>query len=1088
MRKLLTKLMMGTLLNVVMFGSTMAQAPPEDAYCLQVDVVKGHTIKMDFMGSGPGTVWVVKGDMEHIEVEGIDDDWNGWEEYNVSGNNPWIKIYATNLKRIKIKDNGNDGDILGADFSQIPSSLFAIHMYHSGYLTACQYNQMFHSLPYRVGGGFDYFYLTHNDELNNGALHCETAIATDKGWNVRKYNGGPPNTISFEGDGSGCDVLRINDCSGAAEIFPNELPRRMEFELDGRVNNGFIKYSDYGGPTGEGMVNGLWYKFTPSVSGEYLIYGYFHHSYQYEDPIDQEISIFKGSSCGYLQYVTHQDNNQPEEQLPAKDNELLTVNLTAGTTYYINNGYNSLDSYGSFDEPESHVMHIIKKEVPSNDACSNAININLNSLPYERENYSACGATNNNGFVGEMNDGVWYKFTPAYSGSFKIEVRSIDMDLAWFEAVGIFKGTCNNLTLVQKETPSYGELVSFTTNYLEGGTTYYLNIGHQSGTEDKPEYPFSLKIEEVIPINDQCSNAFVIESNSLPYTTTQDASKATNPEIWGNPGGEMTDGVWYQFTPTQTAAYEIKATSFYFDTYLGIIYDDCDADHYMDNEHPSGTALRNLEAGKTYYFNIGVDAQDQDEEIGVFTFSIKKATPPAGLPSIMLTLDEHLPVNLKMTRRSSGSDYVWVQNGTDNYLYEYVSTNTPSDYKSYPVINTDKLIVYGNELKEFDCAGNGDKILYIECSEGLTNLEKIDCSNNIIESLDIANATNLKHLYCHDNQLDDLGITSAHNLYCSLPERSGLPYGKLFIANTTTDSDHATILASNAENARNKNWEVWYYGNGNGSINENDVLTTGTYICGQVEVTGITVSPASTGIVVGNTKQLTANVQPANATNQNVTWSSNNNGVATVNNNGLVTALSVGNAIISATTQDGNFTAICNVTVENNTVAVTGVSINPGNITLDINTTGQLTATVAPANATNTNVTWSSNDNNIATVNANGLVTAVAPGNAIITVTTADGGFTATCNVTVNNTDGIYTEEDNNNLMLYPNPVSGLLNIESNTTILKIEVFNFLGQLIDAVNTNNNTYQYNTEKLNNGYYMFKVHTDNGTAITKVIKQ
>src|SRR5262249_27095642 len=63
--------------------------------------------------------------------------------------------------------------------------------------------------------------------------------------------------------------------------------------------------------------------------------------------------------------------------------------------------------------------------------------------------------------------------------------------------------------------------------------------------------------------------------------------------------------------------------------------------------------------------------------------------------------------------------------------------------------------------------------------------------------------------------------------------------------------------------------------------------------------------------------------------------------------------------------------------------------------------TRQLTATVAPANATNQNVSWSSANASIATVNASGLVTAVAPGSTTITVTTQDGAKTATCTVTV---------------------------------------------------------------------------------------
>ncbi|WP_281986132.1 Ig-like domain-containing protein [Aquimarina aggregata] len=84
------------------------------------------------------------------------------------------------------------------------------------------------------------------------------------------------------------------------------------------------------------------------------------------------------------------------------------------------------------------------------------------------------------------------------------------------------------------------------------------------------------------------------------------------------------------------------------------------------------------------------------------------------------------------------------------------------------------------------------------------------------------------------------------------------------------------------------------------------------------------------------------------------------------------------------------------------TIAVTGVNVSPATVTIDVAQTSTLTATVAPVNATNKNVTWSSSNTSIATVSAAGIVTGVAAGTATITATTADGGFTATSSVTVN--------------------------------------------------------------------------------------
>ena len=90
-----------------------------------------------------------------------------------------------------------------------------------------------------------------------------------------------------------------------------------------------------------------------------------------------------------------------------------------------------------------------------------------------------------------------------------------------------------------------------------------------------------------------------------------------------------------------------------------------------------------------------------------------------------------------------------------------------------------------------------------------------------------------------------------------------------------------------------------------------------------------------------------------------------------------------------------------NVKLASATVAVTGVTVAPAALTLEVGQTGALTATVAPATATNKAVTWTSSAPAIATVDASGTVKGIATGTATITVKTADGGKTATCAVTV---------------------------------------------------------------------------------------
>ena len=166
-----------------------------------------------------------------------------------------------------------------------------------------------------------------------------------------------------------------------------------------------------------------------------------------------------------------------------------------------------------------------------------------------------------------------------------------------------------------------------------------------------------------------------------------------------------------------------------------------------------------------------------------------------------------------------------------------------------------------------------------------------------------------------------------------------------------------------------------------------------------VPVTSVSLNKSSTSLSVGNTETLTATVFPTNATNKNVSWTSSDNSIATVNS-GLVTGVGVGTAIITVTTQDGGKQASCTIIVTNPIILVESVSLSKESMSLDVGSTETLTATISPANATNKNVSWTSSNNSIATVN-NGFVTGAGVGTAIITVTTQDGGKKASCTVTV---------------------------------------------------------------------------------------
>lgn len=166
-------------------------------------------------------------------------------------------------------------------------------------------------------------------------------------------------------------------------------------------------------------------------------------------------------------------------------------------------------------------------------------------------------------------------------------------------------------------------------------------------------------------------------------------------------------------------------------------------------------------------------------------------------------------------------------------------------------------------------------------------------------------------------------------------------------------------------------------------------------------VTGITLNQSSLALTVGDVQTLAATVNPANASNPAASWTSDNTSIATVDSNGAVTAVGAGVANITVTTADGGLTDSCVVSVQAATIPATGVTLDKTTSTLTVGSNLQLTGTVAPGNATNKAVSWTSSNTAVATVDSNGKVTAVAAGAAAITVTTADGNKTAVCAVVV---------------------------------------------------------------------------------------
>ena len=154
--------------------------------------------------------------------------------------------------------------------------------------------------------------------------------------------------------------------------------------------------------------------------------------------------------------------------------------------------------------------------------------------------------------------------------------------------------------------------------------------------------------------------------------------------------------------------------------------------------------------------------------------------------------------------------------------------------------------------------------------------------------------------------------------------------------------------------------------------------------------------------LTGGSKTLTAAVTPEGATNSDLVWSSSDTTVATVDQNGVVTAVANGTATITVRTTDNTVSAACTVTVQFVKVPVSGIELSAEEIELAwADKTASLTAEVYPEDADVKTIVWESSDPDVAMVNDNGVITATGGGTTVITAKTLDGGYTASCQVTV---------------------------------------------------------------------------------------
>lgn len=235
-------------------------------------------------------------------------------------------------------------------------------------------------------------------------------------------------------------------------------------------------------------------------------------------------------------------------------------------------------------------------------------------------------------------------------------------------------------------------------------------------------------------------------------------------------------------------------------------------------------------------------------------------------------------------------------------------------------------------------------------------------------------------------------------------------------------------------------------------------------------VTGISLNKSSVALKKGETAQLSATVTPSDATNRTVKYTSSNSNVAKVDSNGKITAVGGGTAKITATA--GGKSAVCTVSVA---VKQTGIAVSGSkDKSVGEGSTLRLTTSKVPSDATDSYaVSWTSSDNSVATVSANGTVTGVKQGTAVITATS--NGWTAVYNITVtektaetesssdeesseeeNSSEETPSEEPSSSLTAAPSDVS-----ENATEGEKQSIFTRIyGKVFDKTKTVTKSYHY----------------------------
>lgn len=183
-------------------------------------------------------------------------------------------------------------------------------------------------------------------------------------------------------------------------------------------------------------------------------------------------------------------------------------------------------------------------------------------------------------------------------------------------------------------------------------------------------------------------------------------------------------------------------------------------------------------------------------------------------------------------------------------------------------------------------------------------------------------------------------------------------------------------------------------------VAENKSTSYKVNVVDKINLKSINISPETLTLTEGNNGKLNVSFNPENATDKKVTWKSSNTNIVTVDESGNIKAISPGSATITAISNDGEYESSSKITVKSLDRSLKSISINKTELTLKVGESETLSINYNPSYASNKEVSWSSSNNDIVTVD-NGKVTAIKPGTVEIKATSKEGNHESICKVTV---------------------------------------------------------------------------------------